>query len=359
MAEFNSFVGIAVFYSLILLISTVYLALGYRKNKNRIDLFLVLFVGFMGFWAFLMIFSFMFISTPLFRFNNIFFAIAIFFLILFIDLIRGDSINILHTSLSFGMVILVGVLIWVPESAEIMEFEGISIPFWSGINRYVSLGMLIFSLYIGSYWIYGIMKNAPQEFKKAKRMLSAGFVILAIGIVIGALNLNLVLMIIVASVGFTDIAYILITHKELFYLFPFEVYRISVIEKGSGLPLYDFAWIESNVNEALMGGLLQSMQHLSVEVLKSGEIEELNLKSGKLLFQTTPNILVGLLASNTSLYLRESFKLFIQDFERKFQNELISKEPNHDVFHHALDLINRYFPNIPIQKKVKMASFKN
>jgi hypothetical protein len=290
----------------------------------------------------------MFLSTILFRFNNIFIPIAVFFLILFIDLIRRDSINIFHTSLAFG---IIGVLIWVPDSAEILEINGVSIPFWSGINRYVSVGTLLFALYIGVYWIYGIAKNAPREYKNATRMLIIGFLILAISIVMGAFNLNLFLMIIVASVGFTDIAYILISYKELFYLFPFEVYRISVIEKGSGLPLYDFAWIDSNVNEALMGGLLQSMQHLSVEVLKSGEIEELNLKSGKLLFQTTPNILVGLLASKTSVYLRESFKLFIHEFERKFQTELISKEPNHEIYNQTIELIKKYFPNIPIQKK--------
>lgn len=351
MAEFNLFVLIAFFYSMILIFSTFFLARGYRKNKNKIDIYLVFSVGFIALWAFLMIFSFMFMSSILFRINNIFFAIGVFFLILFIDLIRNDSINILHTSLAFGMTILVGFLILVPESVEILEIGNSSIPFWSGVNRYVSFCMLLLALYIGCYWMYGIIKIAPIEFFKAKKMLIGGFVILAVGSVIGALNLNIILMIIIASVGFLDIAYLLITHKALFYLFPFEVSRISVIEKGSGLPLYDFAWVDSNINDALMGGLLQSMQHLSIEVLKSGEIEELNLKSGKLLFQSTSHLLVGLLSSNTSVYLRESFKLFIQEFEHEFHCELECKEPNLEVYHRAKNLITKYFPNIPVQKK--------
>jgi len=249
------------------------------------------------------------------------------------------------------MIILIGVLIWIPESAEITNFANVSIPFWSGVNRYVSFIVFLFALYIGSYWIYGILKTAPNDFTRVKRILISSFTIFAIGILIGALSMNLLLMIIISSVGFIFIAYLLITKKILFYLFPFDVYRISVIEKGSGLPLYDYAWTESNVSDALMGGLLQSMQHLSIEVLKSGEIEELNLKSGKLLFQSTQNLLVGLLCSNTSVYLRESFTLFIRNFETMFCKELECKEPNLEVYHKANSLIVKHFPNIPVQKK--------
>jgi hypothetical protein len=308
---------------------------------------------FLSLWSIGLTLSFYYVSELIFRVNNLNFAFGILFFVMFIDLVRNDTLSIIKTSITSGTLIAIFILIWFPDSVVLMNMGDYSVPYWNSLNLVVSYFMLYVALISILNYCAIVLKNAPKRFKSDSKRIILGVCIFAFGTFTASLFMSFIGMEIASGVGFLISGYYVIKYSELLYVLPFTVHRLTVIDRSSGIMLYDYAWTDNPINSTLIGGLLQGLQNISTEVLKRGEIEEIKLKSGILLFRSTPNILVGLLTSKTSAHLRDGFGKFVSEFENCFQQNLENNNVSNCNYEEADNLIKSIFANIPDLKETK------
>jgi len=120
--------------------------------------------------------------------------------------------------------------------------------------------------------------------------------------------------------------------------------RLLIIEKDSGLTLFDHKWVESDVDEDFFGGVLQGLLHISLEAFRKGAIQEIIFAEGRLLIHHGEDILAGLIVSDQSDVLRTKLGEFATMFENDYYADPESI-PN-EVSHYSIvsTLISEYFP---------------
>ncbi len=212
----------------------------------------------------------------------------------------------------------------------------------------------LFTIIICFYFLYWAIKtriNAPILIKKEASYLLYTIVFAFFGIIIFYLIsfiepiyflfCEFFLMIAVVMFRFS-----ILREPKLLYILPFTIYHILVKDK-EGYPLFDHDWAESNINERLFTGFINSVQIMSEEVMKVGGLLDINLKEGILTLNELDYITVGLVASKSSGLLKDSLMKFSADFENKFQRELKKSIRNREVYSSAYELIEKYFSNFP------------
>ena len=132
----------------------------------------------------------------------------------------------------------------------------------------------------------------------------------------------------------------ILREPKLLYILPFTIYRILVKDK-EGYPLFDHDWAESNINEILFTGFINSVQIMSEEVMKVGGLLDINLKEGILILDELNYITVGVVASKSSGLLKDSLIDFSREFENKFQRELKKSIRNKETYSSAYELIEK------------------
>ena len=82
-------------------------------------------------------------------------------------------------------------------------------------------------------------------------------------------------------------------------------------------------------------------------MLHRGELEEVKLSEGILIFVKTNYITVGLITSKSSKHLRDSLEKFAKDFEQRFTDLLVKDVFDLTEFESANQLLDFYFGYIP------------
>ena len=133
------------------------------------------------------------------------------------------------------------------------------------------------------------------------------------------------------------------------YILPFKVSRLDVIKKPSGGALDSYVWNEVGLNQNVLSGLLTAIRTISHELLKMGELGEVHLQEGILILDTSENVVVDLVSSKSSKYLRSSLKKFTQEFEKQFGELVKANYSNLDQYEPTKQLVESIFSNIPHQ----------
>jgi hypothetical protein len=141
--------------------------------------------------------------------------------------------------------------------------------------------------------------------------------------------------------------YILIKDPKILYILPFKAYSIVVIHSTAGFPLFYHNWSEPLIDQDLFTCVLSATEKMTTEVLLRGGVKSVNLEEGVLILEKKTHIIVGLLASKISKFLRDCLSDFAEQFEKEFSVEL-KQDPNE--LHHfdgASKLIEKTFAHVP------------
>ncbi len=137
----------------------------------------------------------------------------------------------------------------------------------------------------------------------------------------------------------------IIIQPKLLYTLPFTIYRIIVKDKD-GNPLFEHDWsIFEEKEMKIFAGFLNAMKLMSEKVLKIGDPVEIKLEKGILIIQDSKLITVGLVASRSSRFLRETLTKFTNKFEEKFIKLLVEKIDDTNQYISAYELIQLFFSN--------------
>ncbi len=242
---------------------------------------------------------------------------------------------------------------WVPENL-VTRSDGS--PSWAGVWE---ISGLFFSAWVFGYLIGFFVRvgmKAPWKVRVPMATAIAVTIIYTYGMdlvrllfpdvpdwawpfISGALNtFSLILIVIIC-----------VTHPEFLSIITYTLDRLIVIHAENGIPVFSHSWVKRKKGDVdLVAPLLQALQSMSFEVLKLGHMTELHLEEGNLTFQKSDHVIVGVISSRSTVYLRARLSMFIDAFEVQFKQEL--ENPNIDLtqFQRAKVLIDKIFQAIPL-----------
>ncbi|HME55242.1 MAG TPA: hypothetical protein VKM55_23745 [Candidatus Lokiarchaeia archaeon] len=144
-------------------------------------------------------------------------------------------------------------------------------------------------------------------------------------------------------------AYIMLIHPELLSILTYTLDRLVVIDADKGVSLFTYTWEKSHVeNSDLLVPLLQALQSMSFEVLSMGQMREIHMESGNLLFRKGEHVIVGIISSRSTMFLQTRLAAFTDLFEIQFRQSL--ENPMYDLtsFQPAKSLVEKIFQTIPL-----------
>ena len=322
--------------------------IGWEGIKKKVNLYSFFFGSFFA-WAVNFLFyglSRMTLDKTMAIFQYINIVISFLFLIIAIDYAMKERISSVKM-LIFGILgAFVTYFAFLPESLVDYVWGGYPSFKWHGMLELSgSLMILLYGLLL-SYFSFLTYIKSPDYLKSNALILLIGSLIIGI---VGVIITVFTDQIFPAAIGMIVMAVAFAREPKIFFVLPYKVDRLTVIQTKSGITLFDYKWVESEIQDLLLGGLLQGVKNISLEVLKKGEIKEIVLAHGTLLFYLDKNITIGLLVSKTSKYLKKCLEQFSVAFEKKYKKELTLAVEFVEAsrFDQASDLVNFYFPHIP------------
>jgi len=318
-----------------------------KKNKSVMYLFLSLIV-FSVFFLFTSL-AFLFMDINIYRLTHYLAMLGIFFFLIFINRTSRVTINPLVIGFICALTSLILLLSFYPESIIIYYGFGYPSLKTSGILSFMGNFALMFYSLSANYWSLKILMKAPKELKKPAVVLFIGTLLTFIAYLIWSIQylLGIPLGIIVNGIGSFIVAIAIIKEPKVLYILPFTAYRLVVIHGKYGISLFNYIWSEEKIDNEIFSGLLFALQKSSIEVLKKGEMELITLENGILILKRSENITVGLLSSKCSSFLVDCIGKFTKEFEKKYQHYLSSKIYRTDQFNSAIELVEKYFANVP------------
>ena len=269
--------------------------------------------------------------------NNIshaFAVVAVLLFVVFIDTVTRESVNVITISI---VSVIGGLVIYTNIYGNYFLF---------------SFYDLLLDLYLIIIFVFLIRSTlkAPEHLKKFSKFLT--IMVVALG------SLSLIMSTIFAGSGifFSGIyasimnlilVIVLVRHPELLYILPYRVHRLTVIHRKIGISIFDHQFAKADIDEDLLAGLLSALEQTSIEVLHRGELEEVKLSEGILIFVKANYITVGLITSKSSKHLRDSLEKFAKDFEQRFTDLLVKNVFDLTEFESANQLLDFYFGYIP------------
>lgn len=319
----------------------------YSKNRVKSYFSLLLSTFSMALTELFMFLSYMLNSIPLLGMATLIFQFAVYFGILFIDLMWNETPKVFGLSIITGLTFLKIYLIFLPESYYIEIIGDFQVPRMAGILSIVSVISLILGSLFFFKWLLFIWRKSPLQHSKIFHAIGIMACIFGpIAVILMITTKDVIFFSIVVTCCILYIAIVILKNPMIIYILPFEVNRLIVIDQLSGIPLFDYKWVSSKIDESLLSGLLKALNSISFEVLNQGEVVDLCLEKGAILIQKGANIIVGLLTSKSSNYLTGSLRHFSEEFELRFCGVHYNSSQSEN-FKPAEELIKKYFGNIP------------
>jgi hypothetical protein len=146
--------------------------------------------------------------------------------------------------------------------------------------------------------------------------------------------------------GFFILSIMIRKEPRILFILPFIPYKITV-KDHEGFPLFEYNWSKSSINETIFAGFIASIQQMRQEVIKTGGALDINLDRGILLFQESQYVLVGLVVSKSSKFLREQVRQFTIELEEKFEDLLKGHCKDPTKYQSVQSLFEKYFSIFP------------
>ena len=331
---------------LIVLVGCIFI--GRTAYLKKVNLYWLFFFSFLS-WSIafiLMGLSRIFLNILINRIEYIFIISSIFFLLIAIDFSMRESINpykMLYVGIIGAMLIY---FTWQPDAFVESTLYGYP-SFMVSYQLRIILGLVLltygFSL---CHFIFVIYLKSPMSLKRDALILLIGSLIIGI---VTPIFLILTDLVFTVPIGVIIMAYVFVKEPKIFYILPFEAHRLTIVHNITEMALFDYKWSETEKDIYLLPRLVLALNQLSIDVLKKGDIEEVILSSGILLFHKSRNITCGLVASKASKYLKGCLERFAIAFEKQFEMELseMTEAVENLPYFLANDLVDEIFSGVP------------
>jgi hypothetical protein len=177
-------------------------------------------------------------------------------------------------------------------------------------------------------------------------IIAGALVIIALRIEAIVPGLNMLFL----GIGLLVISIALLYKPDLYYILPFKVFRLVVINTENGVPLFTKIWDAKTdlVNDSLFSAMISGICMFLNEAVKRGDLEEMRLSEAIMIVKKIENHPTAcvLIANKPSKLLREALDAFAFKFTQKFGNDL---EDVHETskFEAASELASECFTFIP------------
>lgn len=296
--------------------------------------------------------SYLLISIEIAQLQALFLLPSVLLLVVYIDYTQHEKIGALKMSITCSLGFLQMYLTFIPGSIQISTIDGQTYTIWEGLYFYVSyLMMSLYSIFL-FLWIFKTYLNSPKGLKKnARILLIGGFlaapITVALSIFSGYLRFLIIIADILLIIGLLLLIRVLVKEPKMFYILPFIAYNLTVVHTLSGIRIFHHKWSEMKIKEDILSGCMHALRNMSLNIIGLGEMVDLKVEHGFLISNNSKNIIVGLIASNSSKFLRDCIKHFVDEFESIFKTELMNSVSDTTIFNNASKLIEKYFTYIP------------
>ncbi|MHC1591191.1 MAG: hypothetical protein ACXQS8_03830 [Candidatus Helarchaeales archaeon] len=314
-------------------------------------------------YPFIRAFALLLMNPILHKIGYIFFVIGVIYIISGLNYISSENPSTPRLLLVSIIGSMAFAFAWLPGTSSVDEMFGFLYFNYSGL--WMIFGLLfegLFMIFVIEFFIRATIA-APKSLKKTTITIT---LVIAFYTVLNATltliprfseeflpitviwTLKLIAEISLAIVPFVFLL-ILIFNPSIMFILPFVAYRITVIRLKGGYSIFNHIWTESKstVIDDLLAGLFSALGAMSEQILQVGLIKEIKFEKGILLFVKGKYVMVGLLSSKASRYLRTNLNLFTNEFEKTFEAELNSSSISERMFDSAKILVSKYYKNIP------------
>jgi hypothetical protein len=325
-----------------------------KRNNRPIFLFSAMWLLYSVFW-FIDAAAHYFYSTFLMAIAIIPQLIGAPCLIIFIELSRKENISPIKITILFVMEFLLLFVTFLPGGLEIIPGYGVHNKGVLRITQVVWMGYFVFLYFL---WSYQTWKKAPLELKRLVTWLLFGStlfsIITALMYVLGSfIRIFNSIGFFINGIGAFITIVVILKDPKIIYILPFKAYRILVVNTNEASALFKYDWAKlGEVEENIFTMVLQAVGSVLDEILKKGEVREIQLDRAVLLIQHNKQYPIAsvLVTSRSTKSLRYGLRIFNEQFISKFYS---NQDDLYEVsrFMEANKLVEVIFDFVPEYKK--------
>ena len=340
---------------LVLIGGTITCIYAIKRSSRLIFLFSAMWLLYAVFW-FIDAAAHYFYSTFLMSIAIIPQLIGVPCIIIFIDLSRKENVSPLKiVILALIEFSLLFATFFLQDNWEIIPGYGVHN---KGVLRIFQLIFLFYFVFLYFIWSFQTWKKAPPELRHLTTLLLFGSTLFSIITAImymlgGFIKLFNSIGFFINGIGAFITIIVILKDPKIIYILPFKAYRILVVNTNDGSALFKYDWAElGEVEENIFSMVLQAVGSILDEILKKGEVREIQMDRAVLLIQHDKRYPIAsvLVSTKSSKSLRYSLKKFNDQFISKFYT---GSDNLHEIsrFEKAKDLIESIFDFVPEYRK--------
>ncbi|MHA2035249.1 MAG: hypothetical protein ACW972_11495 [Promethearchaeota archaeon] len=325
-----------------------------KQKKNLLFLFSAMWLLYAVFW-FLDAAAHFFYDTFLMAIAIIPQLIGVPCIFIFIELIRKENVSAIKFTVLIVIELLLLIVTFLPGGREIMPGYGVHNKGILRIFQIIFLAYFVFNYFI---WSFQTWRKAPREVKRLVNLHLFGSTLFSIITALmyalgGYILIFNSLGFIINGIGAFITIIVIIKEPKIIYILPFKAYRILVVDTNEGMALYMYDWAKlREVEENIFSMVLQAVGSILDEILKKGQVREIQMDRAVLLIQHDKRypIALVLVATKSTKSLRYGLNSFYDRFITNFYKEgndvhKISK------FRDADKLVEEIFDFVPKYEK--------
>ena len=325
------------------------------RNRNRlILLFSAMWLLYAVFW-FIDTAAHFYYSMTLMALAIVPQLIAVPCIIIFIELVRKEHVNPIKISI---LVIIEAWLFYITffmspsDNWDIIPGYGVHN---KGILRVSQIIFIFYYACLYYIWSFQTWRKAPKSLRRSSNLLFLGSTLFsvvtalmyALGTFIRTFNS---IGFIIHSIGAITNIIVILKDPRIINILPFKAYRILIVDTTKSVALFKYDWAEvGKLEENMFSMMLQAIGNVLNDILKKGEIHEIQMDRAVLLINHDDiySIASVLISSKSSKSLRYGLKRFNEEFIETFRYTLENEQSN-GKYEDAKDIVEKIFDFIPI-----------
>ena len=297
-------------------------------------------------------FSYLLLNIEIAKIQTILTVPSAILMVVYIDYTRKESLDVIKMSIVTGFGFIESFLIFTEDSINIQKIDGEYYTIWTGNIFLFSSFMQFLFIALLVYWMILTIKNIPKELLYIKNLLIGGIIMLGpLALLLFVFSSDIRFLVLLSDlslmIGAIIVIYVLIKEPKIFYILPFTAYNLTVIHINSGLQLFQHKWAEIETKEEALSAGMHALRNMSLNIIGLGDIMDLKVEKGVLISYRTEHIMVGLVSSHSSKFLRRGIKNFAIEFDNIFHDEFSSNLLDESKFLEAEKLIEAHFTYLP------------
>jgi hypothetical protein len=278
--------------------------------------------------------SYLFLSKDLFLIRSFLLAIFIILVETGLGYINDGRLHPLRFPLVTIMSATIVYSLFLPDAVVEVEFPNADKTLAAGGTfRNISIIALSYAVILYSYFTYKIFRNANPELKFWAQINFAGALILGpLAFLTFLTKINWKIPGItefIFGIGVLMSAIAFARKPQLIYVLPFKAIKLLVIKQGSGLAIYNYMWIEDelDIHAPLFSSAVESINAFSKSAIDKGNITEISFDEAILLIEAPKNqdLYYALLATKSSYTLEIGLRNFASKFYQTFEDQVKSQ----------------------------------